>query len=202
MRGARESEVGDHHSAFLGQENIGGFQIAMQNSRLMSGFQSGAKLAGEFQQFLVLESILLQPVFESLPAKQFHGEELDVTIAVAIEDTADIDVRDAAGELEFLRRTDGFQRDMFAVLDIDRRVDASAHAADPNAPFNAIAVGQDLAFLQFRGRGFLLAHRLVEKIFRLGFQADEPLHFGDRFRIAAALGEKAIAFGRRQIHRV
>ena len=130
------------------EHDVVAFKIAMDDAGFVSGGESGNHLADKRKGFGGGElSFLFQELIESLPGEEFHADDKNVRggisagfVAEQIIGAADVGVRDALGNDNFLAKTleglhvgkqngaNGFEGDFLFELDIESFVDF-AHAA-------------------------------------------------------------------------
>src|SRR5205823_14312606 len=86
---AREAEVGEHRAAVGVNQHVGGFQVAVDDARVVRVLQAVADLAQVAPRGQRVERAAVEDVTQRASADQGHGEE-----RVAVEDLEVVDRQD------------------------------------------------------------------------------------------------------------
>ena len=139
-RGLREAEVENLHRAFVGDENVLGLEVAMDDAFRVRGSQAVRDLDGGPQQRLDRQRPGRQEVAQRAPFDQLHREVRDAVRLADIVDGDDVGVGQSGGGARFLLEAAArFGVDEVGGQDLERHVAAQprvaravhlAHAAD------------------------------------------------------------------------
>src|SRR5207249_4071358 len=140
-----QTEIENLGLVATGHENVGGLDVAVDDSLGMSGVESVGDLRAEIEQLPEFHSLVVgpavDPVLERLAFQQLHGDEVASAVFSNLVDRADIWVVQSGGGASFalktvereriffrLRRKE-LERDMAAQVDVRGFV----HNAHPSA---------------------------------------------------------------------
>src|SRR5271166_6383244 len=103
QRQAGESEVHEAHPAPPVDHDVGWLQIAVQNTVLVGGAQTGANLTGNLKSFFTGRTAH-PPQYRGqvLAIDVLHGEEVLPVEMTDVEDAADIGMRDLASQTDLV----------------------------------------------------------------------------------------------------
>ncbi len=163
-----EAEVHDHGAqgagAILRQEDVVGFEVAVEEAAVVGGLESGADLQRDGESLLRGRgAVAAQPGGERQAVDVLHGEEIDDTAGrlggVHLEDAADVGMSDAEGAARLGRQVHAVAG--LGALEGAALVEAlvlgqvdDAHAAFGNLAENAEAAGHEVADGEGAGAGF------------------------------------------------
>ena len=96
-----EAEVEDFGMIAFGDEDVGGFDIAMDDALGVSGVESVGNFDGEREKIESFDGLAADAVFQSVAIEKFHGDEGIAVLVVDFVDSADIGVVECGGGFGF-----------------------------------------------------------------------------------------------------
>src|SRR6266550_3418820 len=87
-----EAEIKDFGLVSTGDEDVGGFDVAMDDALGMGGVEGVRNLDSEIEQAVEFQGLAVNCVLESLALKQFHGYEVPALVLPDLIDSADVGV--------------------------------------------------------------------------------------------------------------
>ena len=85
-----EAEVEDFGVAALGDENVGGLDVAVNDAFGVGGIESVGNLDTEVEEIFQIDARAGDHVLEGLPVKKFHGDESLAVVFADVVDGADV----------------------------------------------------------------------------------------------------------------
>src|SRR5512138_1145299 len=92
--GERESEVGDARAAILADQDVVGLEVAMDDSRTVSGSEPSCGLQVDVEDLPEGAWRRQEPLPKRLAADELHGDVNDAVVLADIVDGHDVGVRD------------------------------------------------------------------------------------------------------------
>ncbi len=97
----RQAEVQHLGLAVLGELDVGGFEVAVDDAGFVGGFEPGGDLASSSQGLVERERAVVEPLGQVFAGNELHGEEMGFLILVYAVDAGDVGVVQARQEAGF-----------------------------------------------------------------------------------------------------
>ena len=100
-----QAEIGDHDLAAAVEHDVGGLQVAMENAFGVRGGESGAKLARDLDGLVLRQAAdAAQQRGQVFAVDVLHGEEGLAVDFAHVVDAANVGMRNAAGDADFVAK--------------------------------------------------------------------------------------------------